>query len=164
VKDDLFDRSTRDAFLTWSGRINRVYLWKALFVLALVSALVGLFCALAVITAAALLRWGDPSPAIAIVLFALTVLGTILGTSLLVRRAHDLGLPAAAIFAPVLLVLSYSLARELALSFWPEAWSVLVAPPVTTLIGAPAVLLALALYLGPGTKGENRYGPAPSPA
>lgn len=135
----------------FSGRLNRLQLLAGALLIGLLSSLLTLPFLLRLPPASGggvtLTREYEIATNVIDLIFAVPVL------SLLVRRAHDLGLTGFV----VLLLLAWTLGGNAVLAIWPDLNNSFV-EIVFALVG---VLAGFALVLSPGQNGDNRFGSAP---
>jgi uncharacterized membrane protein YhaH (DUF805 family) len=150
-------------YLSWEGRISR----RDYMVGQQVIGLAGLFAALAPFVLS--MFWSPFAMGGLIFAFFLVLVAvlSIPGSSLLIRRAHDLGWPAAlslaALLVPLTLVLALfarfgAFGRDAAEAQWLE---VATATPLVIAVFAFAGVLSFWLMLKRGQPEANQYGPAP---
>jgi uncharacterized membrane protein YhaH (DUF805 family) len=151
-------------YLSWDGRISRRDYMAGQQVIGLA----GFFVALVPLVIS--MSWTPPAMGglvFALFLVLVAVL-SIPGSSLLVRRAHDLGWPAAlslaALLVPLALVLALfarfgAFGREFAAAQWLELST---STPLVLAVFAFASLLSFWLMFRKGQRGANRYGAAPA--
>jgi uncharacterized membrane protein YhaH (DUF805 family) len=143
---------------TWKGRIGRREFAIAQQVMGL--AALAATAPMIVLT----MFWSNPGAGFAVILFVIAVLH-VPGSSVLVRRAHDLGWPAAIPLA--LMFLQIALVLVLVAGVGAFGRAIADAPVVRTLSGVPSLIICLLcasvsaawFSFARGKPEANRYGP-----
>jgi uncharacterized membrane protein YhaH (DUF805 family) len=150
-------------YLSWDGRISR----RDYVVGQQVIGLAVLFLALGPFVLSMIWTPLATGGYLSVLLVVLVAAFSIPASSLLVRRAHDLGWPGALGLTPLFVLLALVLAG-IARSevFGPDAseaqWlDVATSAPLVLAMFSPASLLACWLMFKKGQSETNRYGPAP---
>ncbi len=150
-------------YLSWDGRISR----RDYMVGQQVIGLVGFFAALVPVVLSMFWTPLATSGFIVLLFLALVAALSIPGSSLLIRRAHDLGWPAVLSMTALLVPLVFVLALFARFgAFGPDAakaqWlNVATSTPLVLAVFAFAGFLSLWLMFKKGQPEANRYGAAP---